>query len=189
PPGLLPPRVPPQERHLSPPPLSPPPPVLSLPLFVYKSVVGIVAENLGVLSRCPEARLKLAHRRGCAPIVPISEVSLQRDLDVCCLRYCLRRQSVEADRGGEFRHASRTQNCHRTTKTKPRQPDLDPRQLQKLRRATHNLIRRLEKIQRIHLPTGRFYVMIRHHHPGIEIRRQGLIAGQSQSVADAPDLL
>src|SRR5262245_30030708 len=87
---LLPPRLlsaqmlPPERQHSLPRQFSCRP-VVYLPLFVHKAVVGIVAENLGVLSRCPEARLKLAHRRGCAPIVPISEVSLQRDLDVCCL--------------------------------------------------------------------------------------------------------
>src|SRR5262249_6114097 len=78
--------------------------VVHLPLFVHKAVLGIVAENLRVLASCPQARLKLVHRRRRAPIVPLSKMTLQRYPDVAWLGDALRRQPVEADRGGKFRH-------------------------------------------------------------------------------------
>src|SRR5215470_9652885 len=79
--------------------------VVNLSLLVHKAVVGVVAENLGVFAGCPDACLELVYSRRRAPIVPISEMRLQRHLDVSWFGHGLRRQAVEADRGREFGYA------------------------------------------------------------------------------------
>ena len=56
-------------------------------------------------------------------------------------------------------------------------------------RAAHDLVGRLQKIQRRHFAVGRVRVVIGHHRPGIEIRRQRVEPGVGEAMAQALDLV
>src|ERR1700733_5825410 len=151
-------------------------------------MIGVIAEELGVLVRNLQRLLESVDRGGRYVLVLVGEVALKRNLDVRGFDGLLGRKSVKRNRRGQLRDFCGPDYRDRPAHAKSGDSDLSPIAFEILDCPTYGLLGRVEEVQRHHLFRGALRVVIRHDNAVEEVGRQRVKTGKRETIDQSLDL-